>query len=85
MNTIETRQAKFSVPSIIAIVAAVLSFATGAFWGFVLAVVAIICGLIGVALSLSPSVRGGFMSTLSMIAGGIGLIAAVIKAVMWLF
>ncbi|MBA4148503.1 MAG: hypothetical protein H0X66_10355 [Verrucomicrobia bacterium] len=85
MNTVETRQAKFSIPSIIAIVAAVLSFTTGAFFGFVLAVIAIIFGLIGVALSLSPSVRGGVMSTLSLFAGAIALIAAVIKAFMWLF
>jgi len=85
MNTVETRQARFSIPSMIAIVAAILSFTTGAFWGFVLAMIAIVFGLIGVAFSLSPNVRGGFMSTLSLLAGGIGLIAAVIKALMWLF
>ena len=85
MNTVETRPAKFSIPSIIAIVAAVLSFTTGAFWGFVLAMIAIVCGLIGVVFSLSPNVRGGFMSTLSLMAGGIGLVAAIIKAFMWLF
>ena len=85
MNTVETRAAKFSIPSIIAIVAAVLSFMTGAFLGFILAVVAIVFGLIGVMMSLSPSVRGGMTSTLSLMAGAIGLIAAVIKAFMWLF
>ena len=85
MNTVETRSAKFSIPSIIAIVAAILSFTTGAFFGFILAVVAIVFGLIGVAMAMSPSVRGGMMSTLSLVAGGIGLIAAVIKAMMWLF
>jgi hypothetical protein len=80
----EARKAKFSVPSLIAIVAALLSFTTGAFWGFVLAVVAIVSGLIGVALSLSPTVRGGLISAFSLIAGLIGLIAAVIKALLWL-
>jgi hypothetical protein len=80
----EARKAKLSVPSLIAIVAALLSFTTGAFWGFVLAVVAIVSGLIGVALSLSPTVRGGLISAFSLIAGLIGLIAAVIKALLWL-
>jgi hypothetical protein len=80
----EARKAKFSVPSLIAIVTALLSFTTGAFWGFVLALVAIVCGLIGVTLSLSPTVRGGLISAFSLIAGSIGLIAALIKALRWL-
>jgi hypothetical protein len=84
MNTVERRQAKFSIPSIIAIVAAVLSFATGAFLGFVLAMVAIVFGVLGVLLSLSPNIRGGMVSTLSLAAGALGLIAAMIKAVLWL-
>jgi hypothetical protein len=53
-------------------------------WGFVLAVVAIVSGLIGVVLSLSPTVRGGLVSTFSLVAGSIGLIAALIKALRWL-
>jgi hypothetical protein len=85
MNAVETRSAKFSIPSIIALVAAVLSFMTGALLGFILALVAIVFGLIGVMLSLSPRTRGGVMSVFSLIAGGIGLVAAVIKAVMWIF
>jgi hypothetical protein len=84
MEKAEARKAKFSVPSLIAIVAALLSFTTGAFWGFVLAVVAIVSGLIGVALSLSPTVRGGLISAFSLMAGSIGLIAALIKALRWL-
>jgi hypothetical protein len=84
MEKAEVRKAKFSVPSLIAIVAALLSFTTGAFWGFVLAVVAIVSGLIGVALSLSPTVRGGLISAFSLMAGSLGLIAALIKALRWL-
>ena len=85
MNAQETRPAKFSIPSIIAILAALLSFTTGAFWGFMLAVVAIIAAIIGMVMAASPNVRGGMMSTVSLIAGGIALVAAVIKAIMWLF
>ena len=69
----------FSIPSIIAIIAAILSFTTGAFLGLVLAIAAIVFGAIGVMLSLSPSVRGGFVSILGVVAGLIGIIAAVVK------
>jgi hypothetical protein len=89
MDAPETRptdtKAKFSIPSIIALVAAVLSFTTGAIAGLVLAVIAIFFGLLGVMLSFSSRKRGGIVSTLSLLAGFLGIIAAVIKAVMWLF
>jgi hypothetical protein len=85
MNTVERRQARFSIPSIIAIVAALLSFVTGAFLGFILAIVALVFGGIGVIASLSPNIRGGVISTLSLVAGSLALIAALVKAVFWLF
>ena len=73
----------FSLPSVIAIAAAIGSFFVGAFGGFVLSLVAIAFGIIGVLLSLAPSVRGGFISILSLIVAAIGIIVAVIKAVVW--
>jgi len=84
MDPQEARAAKFSIPSIIALVAAILSFATGAALGMILAVIAIVFGLIGVLLSFSARTRGGLVSTLSLLAGFVGIIAAVIKAVAWL-
>lgn len=85
MNAAQTTsRAKFSIPSIIAIIAALLSFTTGAFWGFVLAGVAIVFGLLGIMLSFSSRTRGGMVSVLSLVAGFIGLAAAVVKAIMWL-
>jgi hypothetical protein len=71
----------FSIPSIIAIIAAVMSFFAGAGWGFVLAIVAIVAGLIGLALAMAPSVRGGLISFVSIAAGLLGIIAAVLKLV----
>ena len=71
----------FSIPSIIAIICAIASFMTGAGVGFILAIVAIVAGLIGVLLALSPRVRGGMISVLSIIAGLIGIVAAVFKLV----
>jgi hypothetical protein len=44
-----------------------------------LAILAIVFGAIGVLLSLSPRVRGGMMSIFSVLAGVIGIIAAVLK------
>jgi hypothetical protein len=76
-----TTKASFSLPSILAVLAALGSFASGAFWALILAVLAMVFGLIGVLISLSPNVRGGLMSILSMLAGLLGLGLAVIKMV----
>lgn len=84
MNSEENKKATFSIPSIISIVAAVFSFKMGAFFGLVFAGVAIVSGLIGILLSLTPKKRGGLFSFLGIAGGAIGVIAAVIKAIMWL-
>jgi hypothetical protein len=71
----------FSVPSIIAIIAAIMSFFAGAGWGLILAIVAIVAGLIGLAVALAPGVRGGLISFISIGAGLLGIIAAVLKLI----
>ena len=80
----ETGQAKahFSVPSLIAIVAAIASYFSSAGVGFLLAIIAIGFGVLGVILSMAPSVRGGFISILSLIAGAIGIFVALIKVIL---
>lgn len=85
MNSNNTQKAAFSIPSIIAVIAAIFSFKMGAFFGLILAGVAILAGLFGILLSLSPAKRGGIFSIFGVIAGAIGVIAAVIKAIMWIF
>ncbi len=72
----------FSIPSIIAIGAAIASFFVSSGTGIVLAIIAIIFGIFGFLLSLAPSVRGGFMSVLSLILAAIGIVVAIIKAVL---
>lgn len=81
----DTTQAKphFSIPSLIAIGAAIASFFVNALGGFILALVAIAFGIIGVLLSLSPSVRGGVVSVLSMLLAAVGILVAIAKAVAW--
>ena len=78
-------RASFSIPSILSVLAAIGSFTSGAFFGMVLAAVAVIFGIIGVLLSLAPAKRGGVISTFGVVAGALGVIAAVIKAVLWIF
>jgi hypothetical protein len=84
MNSRTTSQTSFSIPSIIALVAAILSFVTSPALGLILAIVAIVFGLIGVLLSLSPRVRGGMTSTIGIVAGVIGILVALIKTAGWL-
>ena len=69
----------FSVPSLIAIAAAIGSYFSGPGSGFLLALVAIAFGILGVLLSMAPSVRGGIISVFSLIAGAIGIVVAIIK------
>lgn len=73
------RHPEYSLPSILAIVAAIASFFFGAGLGFLLAVAAIILGAIGMLLAASPSIRGGIISIMSILAGLLGIIVAVFK------
>jgi hypothetical protein len=71
----------FSIASILAIIAALFSFHFGAALGFILAVLAIALGVIGLVLALLPGTRGGMMSVISIVAGAIGIIAAILKLI----
>ena len=73
---------QFSIPSLIAMGAAIASFFAGALGGFILALIAIAFGVLGVLLSLAPSVRGGLISILSMLVGAVAIVMAIIKAVL---
>jgi hypothetical protein len=84
MDNTGTTKAHFSVPSIIALIAAIASFAVGAFWGFILALVAIFFGVIGMILALSPRIRGGIVSVFSIVVALAGIVVAAIKAIAWL-
>ena len=80
-----SNKASFSIISILAIIAAILSFNVGAIGGLLLAAVAFIFGVLGVVLALSPKTRGGGLSILAVILSFIGVIAAIIKAIGWFF
>jgi hypothetical protein len=83
MNTLAAQnKPHFSIPSLIAIGAAIASFFVHGGTGFILAIIAIVFGVIGFILSLSPSVRGGVVSIFSLILAVIGIIVAIIKAIL---
>lgn len=75
----------FSIPAILAVIAAIASFFQGATFGLLLAIAAIILGVLGILLSLAVRKRGGVVSLFSVFAGVLGILAAVIKAMLYLF
>lgn len=81
----ESSKASFSITSILAIIAAILSFKFGAILGLIMAALAFVFGVLGLLLALSPKTRGGSLSILAVILSFVGVIAAIIKALMWLF
>lgn len=81
-TTLAQNKPHFSIPSLIAIGAAIASFFVAAGAGFILAIIAIIFGVFGFIISLAPSVRGGLTSVLSLILAVIGIIMAIIKAIL---
>ncbi len=80
-----TNRATFSIPSIIAIIAAIASFYFGATLGLICAAVAFIFGMIGLGLAVSPKTRGGIISIIAVILSLIGVIAAIFKAIGYFF
>jgi hypothetical protein len=72
-------RASFSIPSILAIIAAVISLKAGALMGVLFAAAAIVLGLLGLVLALSPRVRGGMVSIIAIVAALIGIVAAIFK------
>lgn len=69
----------FSIPSIIAIAAAIATFFVRPLAGIALASVAIFFGVIGFLVALAPSIRGGLISFFSIILASIGIIIGIIK------
>ena len=83
-STMETNKASFSISSILAIIAAIFSFKVGAIGGLLLAALALFFGVLGMVLALLPNVRGGILSILAVILSLLGIVAAIIKAILWL-
>lgn len=75
-----------SLASILAIVAAIASFFVhSGIWGVMLAVVAVVLGLVGFAKAASPRVSGGILSLCAIGLGLIAVVFAVLRGLMHLF
>jgi hypothetical protein len=70
----------FSIPSIAAGVFVLLMFFTDGF-DFLLGILAIVCGIVGGVLALSPSVRGGIVSILSIVFGILAIITSILQLI----
>lgn len=80
-----------SLPAIIAILAAMISYATSCsgHWiaGLILAIIAVPAGLVGLVLAASPRVAGGILSIIAIVLGGLGVVVSLLamagKLVRW--
>jgi len=74
-----------SLISLLAVICAIVSFFVhSGILGLVLAIIAIVLGLIGFLLALAPGIKGGGLSLLAMVLGAAGAICGIIRAV-WHF
>jgi Domain of unknown function (DUF4112) len=71
---------KVATAAIVAIIAAIWSFFSGAFWGLILAIIAVVAGAIGMLIAVSPRRRGGLLSIGAIALGVIALVRAVFVA-----
>jgi hypothetical protein len=81
LNMGERMKPQVATAAIIAIVSAIASFASGAFWGVILAIVAVIAGALGMLIAVSPKRRGGILSIVAIVLGAIALVRAILVAV----
>ncbi len=76
---------RLGMPSIFAVVVAItsypLSFSGHWVWGIVLAVIGIICGLLGMIWAALPGIRGGFLSLIAILLGIIAIVPAILSAI----
>jgi hypothetical protein len=80
MNSLETKP-HYSIPSILALAAAIASFFVSTGTVLLLAIIAIVCGVLGLILSMSPSIRGGGISVISLCLAGLGVVLGIVRAI----
>ncbi len=61
-----------------AIVCYILTFSGHPFWGFALAILAIILGFIGLIMAASPRVSGGIISIAGIVIGASGVVIGIL-------
>ncbi len=71
----------FSIPAIIAGLCVLATLFTGEFLDLILSIAAIGFGVIGAIMALSPSVRGGIVSIVSIVIGVISIIISILQII----
>jgi hypothetical protein len=77
--------ASFSIPSIIAIIAAAASWFVDAGWSILLAILALIFGIIGVVMAISPAKRGGVLSIVAIGLAALAIVVSIIALILEIF
>lgn len=80
-HTTRPAGAAFSIPSILALIAALASFVVSPGYQLLLSVTAAVLGAIGCVMALLPGVRGGIISMLSLVIGALGLLIAIVRLI----
>ncbi len=70
-----------SIAIIAAIVGWVVLFNARPGWSFVLQIIAVIAGILGLLMAASPRVGGGVASIIGMVLGAVGLVFAILGMV----
>lgn len=73
--------AKFSIPSILAIICGVLAFSTSAGTATFAAIGAMVFGIIGALMSILPGRRGGFASVAFIFIGALGFVIGLLRLI----
>jgi len=56
----------------------IVLFAAYPGWAFLLNIIAVVAGIIGLIMAASPSVGGGVVSIIAIIAGAVGIVLAIL-------
>lgn len=73
--------AKFSIPSILAIICGILAFTTSPGKQMFAAIGAMVFGVLGVLLSLIPGRRGGIASFAFVFIGALGFVIGLLRLI----
>ncbi len=73
---------KTGTPAVLSLIGAIIcyivTFSGHPFWGFALAILAIILGFVGLVMAASPRVSGGIISIVGIVIGASGVVVGIL-------
>lgn len=76
-RTAQQTSAAATIAIIAAIVGWIVLFAAYPGWSFLLNIVAVVAGIVGLLMAASPRVSGGIASIIGIVLGAVGIILAI--------